>query len=267
MATKKRLGDLLLEANLVTKDDLDKALRLQVGGNRRLGYLLIKMGFISEEQLHSVLAQQMDLPIADIERDFSPDVRKILPRYLCQKYSILPLMLGENNTLTAAMVDPSDFEAVSDIEKYTGKVIRPVLASKTTIFDGIRSKIPWTLKDLFNAQTSSKLTAAVAALALVLVAITIVQYNQERMKEKYGTVTSTPQSITYENLELILGFDDKNKISLLGRGAHSMGYYSVTFSDTQALEKFVESKRDGFSAKQLEWLQWAMQNPKEASGK
>jgi len=261
MAVKKRLGDLLLESNLISQTDLEKALRLQVGGNRRLGYLLIKMGFISEEQLHTVLAQQLDLPIADIDNEFNPEVKKILPRYLCQKYSIIPLMLGENNTLTAAMVDPSDFEAVSDIEKFTGKVIRPVLASKSAIFTAIRSKIPWTLKDLFNSQTSTKLTAAVAALALVLVVITAVQYNQERKKEKYGTVTSTPQSTTYENLELILGFDEKNKVSLLGRGAHSSGYYSVSFDDTLALNNFLDTKKEGFSAKQLEWLKWAMKNP------
>ena len=67
MAIKKRLGDLLIEANLLTMEDLNKALRLQVGGNRRLGYLLIKSGFISEEQLHTVLSQQLDLPIVTVE--------------------------------------------------------------------------------------------------------------------------------------------------------------------------------------------------------
>ena len=264
MANKQRLGDLLIDSKLITKADLDKALRLQVGGNRRLGYLLIQMGFISEEQLHSVLSRQLDLPIVNVEKEFNPEVQKILPKYLCRKYSLIPLMTGENNTLKVAMVDPSDNEAVSDIEKYTGKIIRPVLASKSDISSSIRSRIPWSLRDVFNSQTSTKLTAGVAAIALLLIIITATQFYQDRKQEQYGKVTSTPQSTTYENLELILGFEDQNKVSLLGHGAYSSGYYSVTFNDTQSLEKFLGSKKDDFSARQLEWLSWAMTNPRAA---
>ncbi len=262
MAGKQRLGDLLMDSKLITKDDLDKALRLQVGGNRRLGYLLIKMGFISEEQLHSVLSQQMDLPIVTIEDEFNPEVQSILPRYLCRKYSVIPLMTGENNTLKVAMVDPSDGEAVSDIEKYTGKIIRPVLTSKSDISSSIRSRIPWSLRDIFNSQTSTRLTAIVAAIAFLLIIITVTQLYQDRQQERYGTITSTAQSTTYENLELILGFEAQDKVSLFGRGAYSSGYYAVTFNDTQSLKNFINSKKDDFSAKQHDWLTWAMTNPR-----
>lgn len=264
MANKQRLGDLLIDAKLITTADLEKALRLQVGGNRRLGYLLIKMGFISEDQLHSVLSRQMDLPIVTVAQEFNPEAQKILPKYLCRKYSVIPLSMGENNTLKMAMVDPSDAEAVYDIEKYTGKIIRPVLASKSDISSGIRTLIPWSLRDVFNSQTSTKLTAAVAALALLLIIITGAQFYRDRQQEQYGKVTTTPQSTTYENLELILGFQDNNNVSLLGRGAYSPGYYSVTFNDTSTLQKFIDSKKDDFSAKQLEWLSWAMTNPRRS---
>ncbi len=262
MAEKKRLGDLLVDSRVITKEDLDKALRLQVGGNRRLGYLLIKMGFLSEEQLHSVLSQQLDLPIVKVEDEFDPAAKKILPKYLCTKYSVIPLASGENNTLKVAMVDPSDSEAVSDIEKFTGKIIRPVLASKSDISNNIRSRIPWTLRDVFNSQTSTKLTAGIAAVALVLIIITATQFYRDRQLAQFGKVTSTPQSTTYENLELIVGFDAEKKISLLGHGAYSSGYYSVTFNDTASLKKFIDSKKDDFSARQLEWLAWAMANPR-----
>jgi len=267
MADKKRLGDLLIDSKLITKNDLDKALRLQVGGNRRLGYLLIKMGFISEKQLHSVLSQQLDLPIVNVEKEFNPEVQKILPRYLCRKYSVIPLVTGENNTLTVAMVDPSDSEAVSDIEKYTGKIIRPVLASKSDISSSISSCVPWSLRDVFNSQTSTKLTAGVAAIALLLIIVTATQFYQDRKQEQYGKVTSKPDLTAYENLELILGFDDQKKVSLLGHGAYSSGYYSVTFNDLQSLEKFLNSKKDDFSARQLEWLSWAMTNPRARGAK
>ncbi len=264
MATKKRLGDLLIESKLISKDNLDKALRLQVGGNRRLGYLLIKMGFITEEELHTVLSHQLDLPIVNVEEEFNPEVQKILPKYLCQKYSVIPLITGENNTLKVAMVDPSDFEAVSDIEKYTGKIIRPVLASKSDILSSIRSHIPWSLKDIINPQTSTKLTAFIAAIALLFVIVISYQFYEDRQLEKFGKYTSSDKSISYENLELILGFDNQNKVSLLGRGAYSSGYYSVTFENTKTLKDFLVSKKDGFSARQIEWLFWAMKNPRRS---
>ena len=108
MTTKKRLGDLLLEAGLIKEEDLDKALKLQVGGNRRLGYLLIKMDFITEEQLQSMLSEQLDLPIVDINQAFNPAAKQILPRYLCRKYNVIPLDLGNHNILEIAMADPSD---------------------------------------------------------------------------------------------------------------------------------------------------------------
>ena len=262
MADKKRLGDLLVDSKLISKTDLDEALRLQVGGNRRLGYLLIKMGFVTEEQLHSVLSQQLDLPIVNVENEFKPEVQKILPRYLCRKYSVIPLMIGENNTLMVAMVDPSDVEAVSDVEKYTGKIIRPVLASKSDISRNINPCVSWSLKDVFNSQTSTKLTAGVASIALLLIIVTATQFYQDRKQEQYGRVMSKPALTAYENLELILGFDEQEKVSLLGHGAYSSGYYSVTFNDMQSLEKFLDSKKDDFSARQLEWLSWAMTNPR-----
>ncbi len=261
MTTSKRLGDLLLDAKMLSKADLDKALRLQVGGNRRLGYLLIKLGIISEVQLHTILSKQLDLPIVEVKNEFDTAVRNVLPKYLCRKYSVIPLQTLDDNILRMAMVDPSDTEAVKDIEKYTGMIIRPVLASKSDITGGIKSFIPWSFRDFINPQTFNKLTAAVAILALLLMTVIAVQVYRDHIQEKYGKVTKTDLTVTYENLELILGIDQNNTISLLGRGAYSSGYYSVTFNSSEALEDFLKSKKDGFSTKQLEWLYWAMKNP------
>lgn len=261
MTGKKRLGELLIDSKLITENDLNKALRLQIAGTRRLGYILIHMGLIKEDQLQAILSEQLDVPIVNVASEFDPHVKKLMPKYLCRKYSVIPLKTGDNNTLTLAMVDPSDSEAVSDIEKYTGKVIQPVLASTSDISANIRSRIPWSLRDMFNSQTSTSITAAISALALILIIFTAAQMYQDHKQQKYGKVTISPQSTTYENLELILGFDKDNKVSLLGHGAYSSGYYSVTFNDTQSLMKFIETKQGDLSAKQFEWLSWAMTNP------
>jgi hypothetical protein len=100
-------------------------------------------------------------------------------------------------------------------------------------------------------------------LALLLIIMFAAQFYQDRQSSRYGKVSHSAHSTTYENLELTLGFDARNKVSLLGRGAHSSGYYSVTFNDTQSLRNFLDAKKDDFSARQLEWLAWAMTNPKD----
>lgn len=258
MASTKRLGDLLVEANLLTKENLEKALRLQVGSNRRLGYLLIKMGFITEQQLHTTLSEQLDLPITDIHSEFSTDVKHVLPKYLCSRYNVIPLKTGSHNTLKVAMVDPSDNEAVSDIEKYTGKVIEAALAPQNEIQKAIRSNIPISLRDFFNTRTSSRVTATLIALSLALILLLASQYYNDKQRDLYGTITRKATSTLYENHDLIIGFEDSGKVSLVGHGAHAPGYYSITFDNTAALQKFLERKRADLSTKQTEWVNWVV---------
>jgi len=260
MATKKRLGELLLEADLVTQEELDKALKLQVGGNRRLGYLFIKMDIISEEQMQSVLSEQLDLPIVDIHQKFNSEVKHILPRYLCNKYNVFPLSLDAHNILKIAMVDPSDSGAIEDIEQYTDKVLHPYLAANSEIETAIRRHIPWSLKDIFNPLNSQKITALTAVAALILIAITIMQYNNDRLRTLYGDKQVTETAVFYQNYELMLEFNKSGKASLQGHGAHAQGSYSITFNNIDSLEQFIHRKHNDFSTAQREWLAWAMDN-------
>ena len=260
MTTKKRLGDLLLQAGLIKEEELDKALKLQVGGNRRLGYLLIKMDFISEEQLQSVLSEQLDLPIVDINQEFTTTVKQILPRYLCRKYSVIPLALDEHNILKIAMADPSDSCAVADIEQYTDKVLQPRLASHSAIEAAIRKYIPWSLKDIFNPLNSQRITALTATAALLLIAVTILQYNKDRVRTQYGTKQVTDSAVFYQNHELLLEFDRSGKAGLQGHGAHAQGSYSISFNNVDSLEKFINRKQTDFSTDQRKWLRWALEN-------
>jgi hypothetical protein len=260
MATRKRLGDMLVEAGLLKEEELHKALKLQVGGNRRLGYLLIKMGLITEEQLQSVLSEQLDLPIVDIGQEFNPAVKHILPRYLCRKYNVIPLDFGDHNMLQLAMADPSDNEALADIEQYTNKVVQPRLASHSNIKSAISKFIPWSIKDIFNPLNSQKLTALTATVALILIAVTILQYNKDRMRTLYGTKRVTQNAVFYQNHELMLEFDNSGKASLQGHGAHSQGSYSITFNDINSLKQFINRKKNDFSTSQQQWLTWAIEN-------
>lgn len=256
----KRLGDILIGNGLATSDQVDEALRVQVGGNRRLGYILLKMGVITDDQLIDVLSQQMDVPIITIANEFSADVKSVLPKYLCQKYTVVPVSRGNNNILNIAMVDPSDDAAIADIEGYTGMVVKPMLAREKDISAAISHYIPFSGKDIFNPQVygrAAKITTAVALLLLIVVGWASYRYIQN---EKYGTISVVDGTTTYKNHDLMLGVEESGKISLLGHGAYTKGFYSVNFTSMEALKTFVEQKRKNFSDKQAEWLLWVIDN-------
>lgn len=255
---RKRLGEILVENGLVSQDRVDEGIRIQVGGNRRLGYILLKMGAINDDQLLEVLSQQMGLPIITIENDFSKDVVTLLPRYLCRKYTVLPVSKGKNNILNVAMMDPSDDSAISDIESYTGMLVRPMLAREKDISTGITRYVPFSVKDIFNSQVygrAAKIATSAAILLLLVIGWASYQYID---KELHGTVKLINGTMTYSNHDLMLGIEGKDKISLLGHGAYTKGFYSVNFTSVEALKTFIEQKRKNFSDKQADWLIWVI---------
>jgi len=253
-----RLGELLVQRNLVSQDTVDTALRVQVGGNRRLGYILVRMKEITADQLAETLAQQLNIPIISIDEKFSPEVKKTVPRYLCKQYSILPLALKANNILEVAMSDPSDGDAISDLEHYTGKVVEPFLARHSEIDREISHRIPLSMQDFFTPQTNIWVTRTIATLALFLVfgiGYTTYDYIQTN---KYGTISTSDTHILYKNHDLIVGVDSAGKISLLGHGAFATGLYSVSFDNKETLKAFITSRDKDFSEKQRTWLTWAI---------
>ncbi len=258
MANKMRLGELLVAENLVKQDVINDALRVQVSGNRRLGSILVRMGKLSSDVLATTLSRQLGKPLIDIDTVFEREVKNILPRYLCRKYDALPLALKDNNILLTAMTDPSDTEAISDLENYTGKVIEPCLARQSDIAKAISGRIPYSLKDLFSPQVNTRLTRITAIAALILALVLGVAGYKYVQSVKYGKVSHLAHSTVYEHLDLMVGFDRSGNISFLGHSAFSDGYYSVSFRDIDALRSFIVGNKDDFSIKQYKWLQYVM---------
>jgi hypothetical protein len=260
MKKKQRLGELLIEKGLVTEEQIQEALRLQVGGNRRLGYLLIKLGIIDDDQLLDILSHQLEIPIVSIADQFSSKVKGTVPRYLCRKYSVIPLALEKDNILNLAMTDPSDDEAISDIENYTGLVVKPFLARHKDLESDLKKYIPFTLADIFNQQvfTKSSRVLSVVTLALLLT-VSVFVYRQFRVM-KYGKVSVVGSTTVYENHDLMVSLEEEGKISLLGHGAYAKGFYSVRFDNVESLRRFLVHKKDNFSEKQNDWLFWVINN-------
>jgi hypothetical protein len=260
MQVKQRLGDMLIQADLIDAEQLHQALSLQRQAARPLGFLLIKMGLVAEEDLQRVLAEQLEVPIIDIETEFSPQVKKIVPRSICKFYSVLPLSLDKNNVLKLAMIDPSDREAVSAIEKISGKIIVPMIALKSAIENNIASKIPWTLKDLFYGKNSIRTTAVIATCSIILIGGIAGYLYYDKTQTKQGSITHGDHETIYKHHELTLSFSDQGKVSLLGRGAHAESFYSITFDNVKSFQRFLEHKQKDFSGTQLAWLAWAVDN-------
>lgn len=258
MNTKPRLGDLLVQHDLLKQDTLKEALRIQVGGNRRLGNILVRMKAISEDQLVEILAEQLQIDITDIGHVISGDVKKSIPRYLCKKYDVIPLKLGENNTIKVAMSDPSDDQTIKDLEQYTGRVVDPHLARQSDIATNISKHVPWTINDLLAPQAGNYFMKAAVAVCLVMI-LAVGGFSYQYVKRStYGTVSQNSESTIYKNHDLMLALDSTGKINLLGRGAYAKGYYSIAFNDTTVLKAFISSRTKDFSEKQRKWLNWAL---------
>jgi len=128
---KARLGDILVQANIITQEQLLKALEEQKKSGGRLANILTNLGFIKEEDALFYLSKQMGVPSVDLRNfDIEQDILDIIPLSLVKKYRCIPLnLLGD--TLTIAIVDPTDYIAVDDIGFSTGFNIETVLTTES----------------------------------------------------------------------------------------------------------------------------------------
>jgi len=128
-----RLGQMLINANLITEDQLMKALASQQKDGGRLGSNLVKLGFIDEDRLISFLSKQYGIPALNLQdMEIDPNVCKLIPSDVVQKYQIMPIN-RTGATITIAMVDPSNVFALDDIKFMTGYNVDPVVASEASI--------------------------------------------------------------------------------------------------------------------------------------
>lgn len=133
MRRQKRLGDLLVEANMITAEQLQQALSEQKQSNRKLGDILLEKGFVSERQLIEVLEFQLGIPHVDLSRvRLDVSLLSTVPQKLATMYQAVPLY-KKGSTLTVAMVDPLDYFAIDDLRMTTGFSIDPVIATRNDI--------------------------------------------------------------------------------------------------------------------------------------
>lgn len=108
---RKRLGDLLVEEQIITEQQVEDALVAQKKTGRKLGDTLIELGFLTEHQMLTFLSQQLDLPLIDLSRaNVDIDAVQVLPEVHARR--LRALVIGRNgDTLRVAMSDPADLFA------------------------------------------------------------------------------------------------------------------------------------------------------------
>lgn len=133
-----KLGDILVEAKLLTSEQLKTALDYQKKTGLKLGEVLGKLGFVSEDEILACLANQQSMEIVNLKNIIVPNalVKKI-PLQLIEKYNIIPIGI-KGDTLTIATSDPTDYESVEQVQLLTDLKVDMVLATTTEIKASIR---------------------------------------------------------------------------------------------------------------------------------
>ena len=133
----QRLGDLLVKEKVITPEQLEQATKAQKETNVRLGAALVKLGFLTDEDVTNFLSRQYGVPAINLSYfEIDPAVVKLIPFETAKRYQILPLS-RVGASLTIAMVDPTNVFAMDDIKFMTGFNIEPVVASESSILEGI----------------------------------------------------------------------------------------------------------------------------------
>jgi type IV pilus assembly protein PilB len=129
---------MLRDQGLITEEQLRKSLEQQKSAGGRIGYHLVQMGFVTEEQVTSCLSRQFGVPSVNLANySIEREVSKLIPMEVAKKYLVVPIS-RVGMTLTVAMADPSNVFAIDDIKFMTGYNIEAVVAAEAGVIDAIK---------------------------------------------------------------------------------------------------------------------------------
>lgn len=143
MAPRIRLGQLLVEAHIISEEELLVVLERQKRDGRRLGSLLVDAGLVNETQLTQILSQQLSAPWVSLYHiDFSRQLLNLVPRAVVEQFCLVPIYVRhvrkQGETLYVAMDDPSNEEALKAVSEAAGLPVRAMIAPPSDIRNAIR---------------------------------------------------------------------------------------------------------------------------------
>src|SRR5688572_9395759 len=133
-----RIGELLLKEKRISPEQLQEALNYQRQHGGKLGFNLIKLGYVKDDEITALLSKQYGVPsIALSQFEIDPGVVKLVPAETAQKYQIVTLTRA-GATRTIAMTDRTNVFAMDDIKFMTGYNVEPVVSSETAVIEAIQ---------------------------------------------------------------------------------------------------------------------------------
>jgi len=131
------IGQLLVQGGAIDTRQLRAGLEWQKRRGGRIGHALVHLGLVNETELLWALGRQFEIPIVDLSaRNVSADVRLLVPQKIVEGRRVLPLELlceCRRGPLLVATSDPLDLQALDEVAFATGKLVRPVLATKSQL--------------------------------------------------------------------------------------------------------------------------------------
>ena len=139
---RKKLGECLIQAGLISADDLQTVLAEQKRTGEELGSVLVRMKLASEKQITKTLAHQLGFSYINLAKEPpEPAAIVLIPKDLALKRVCVAVRI-EKNLLTVAMADPLFFSLIQDLEFQTGYRIKQVVATKSEIRHAIETAYP-----------------------------------------------------------------------------------------------------------------------------
>ena len=132
-----RLLELLVKENLLSSDQAAKAAAEQRRTNERLGTILKRLGYLSDDDLLDFLSRKYGIPVINLQRvEVTEEIVRLVKKEIVSKYQVFPVR-KVGNTLTLALSDPTVVLAIDDVQFATGLHVIPVLASESAIKEAI----------------------------------------------------------------------------------------------------------------------------------
>lgn len=135
-----RLGELLLENNLITEEQLNIALEEQKAKGIKIGEAIIGLGYVTQDAINDLLCQQLNIDFVDLRKiEIDDSIARMVGEKVVRKYMLLPFALDDRqaNVIKVAMEDPMNIMAIDDIGIITGMTVQPYLSTHAYISTAI----------------------------------------------------------------------------------------------------------------------------------
>ncbi|TET66936.1 MAG: type II/IV secretion system protein [Dehalococcoidia bacterium] len=131
--SRKDLGQILIEAGLVTEEQLQRVIELQQKTGDRFEQIMLEQRFITPQQLAFFISLQLGIPFVNLKKEgVKAEAVKLIPESVARKYGIIPVDTTDG-AVVIAMEDPKDIEAIEDLAAVTLKRIEPVISTSQDI--------------------------------------------------------------------------------------------------------------------------------------